>query len=311
MTRSGSIDFNQTRNEIIESALRKIGALAEGETPTAQQVTNASQELNRLVKTWITKGHHLWALDELVIFPVVGQIIYKIGKDNNIANADNVVTTRVTSDVVSGSDVLILDSVEGLVIGDRVVVHQDNNSNHFSDIVSINDNEVVLSDVVTSNITAGNSFDAFNEIADRPLKVEYARCLTSLDSEIEMHALGRQEYFRLSDKASKGTPVSYYFQPKLDHGEFRVWSTASNAKQQINITVQRNIEDFDTAANTPDFPHEWLQALVWNLAKGIGVEYGVDQFTAQQIAIQAEMSLNDVNNWDNDNVGLCLTPDFS
>ena len=156
---------------------------------------------------------------------------------------------RVTSDVVSGSDVLILDSVEGLLVGDRVVVHQDNNSNHFSDIVSINDNEVVLSDVVTSNITAGNSFDAFNAIADRSLKVEYARCLTSPDSEIEMHAL-EKEYFRLSDKASKGTPVSYYFQPKLDHGEFRVWSTASNAKQQINVTVQRNIEDFDTATNT-------------------------------------------------------------
>ena len=77
MTRSGSIDFNQTRNEIIESALRKIGALAEGETPTAQQVTNASQELNRLVKTWITKGHHLWALDELVIFPLLVELFIR------------------------------------------------------------------------------------------------------------------------------------------------------------------------------------------------------------------------------------------
>ena len=311
MTRSGSINFNQTRNEIIESALRKIGALGEGEIPTAQQVTNASQELNRLVKTWVAKGHHLWALDELVIFPVVGQIIYKIGVDSNIANADDIVTTKVTFDVIVGSDTLILDSVEGLAVDDKVVVHQDNNTNHFSSIVSINNNEVILKDAVTGRITAGNTFDAFNKIADRPLKVEHARCLTSPNSEIEMDALGRQEYFRLSDKNSQGTPISYYFQPKLDHGEFRVWSTASSAKQQINITVQRNIEDFDTAANTPDFPHEWLQALVWNLAKGIGVEYGVDQFTAQQIAVAADMSLNDVNSWDNDNVGLCLTPDFS
>ena len=36
---SGSTDFSVTRDDIIKRALRLVGALAQGETPTTDQVT--------------------------------------------------------------------------------------------------------------------------------------------------------------------------------------------------------------------------------------------------------------------------------
>ena len=50
MATSGSTDYSQTRDDIIKRALRLIGALAQGESPTTDQVTEAAVALNGLVK---------------------------------------------------------------------------------------------------------------------------------------------------------------------------------------------------------------------------------------------------------------------
>ena len=52
MTTSGTSDFNRTTIQIIKSALRKIGVLGEGETPSAEQEQTAREALNLLVKQW-------------------------------------------------------------------------------------------------------------------------------------------------------------------------------------------------------------------------------------------------------------------
>jgi len=60
MALSESTDFNVNRDEIIGGALRLIGALGQGELPTAIQLEEASQALNMLVKAWSVDGLPLW-----------------------------------------------------------------------------------------------------------------------------------------------------------------------------------------------------------------------------------------------------------
>jgi len=64
---SGSYDYTQTRDDIIKRALRLVGALAQGETPTTDQVTEAAVALNGLVKAWQADGMPLWAIKEVTV----------------------------------------------------------------------------------------------------------------------------------------------------------------------------------------------------------------------------------------------------
>jgi len=76
---SGSTDFSVTRDDIIKRALRLIGVLAQGETPSATQVTEAASALNGLVKAWQADGMPLWALKSYAVTLVAGTKDYEIG----------------------------------------------------------------------------------------------------------------------------------------------------------------------------------------------------------------------------------------
>ena len=73
MATSNSTNFAVTRDDIIKRALRLIGVVAQGETPTTDQVNEAALSLNGLVKAWQADGMPLWALKETSI-PLTGGV---------------------------------------------------------------------------------------------------------------------------------------------------------------------------------------------------------------------------------------------
>ncbi len=79
MPTSGSTDFSVTRDDIIKRALRLIGALAQGETPTSDQTTEAALALNGLVKAWQVDGMPLWAVKTYAITLTDSVGTYRIG----------------------------------------------------------------------------------------------------------------------------------------------------------------------------------------------------------------------------------------
>src|SRR5689334_6936622 len=79
-TTSGTTNWSRTRDDIIKRALRIIGAIGQGETPTTDAVTEASAALNDLVKEWQTDGMQLWkyTTSSLITY-VAGTKTYNIG----------------------------------------------------------------------------------------------------------------------------------------------------------------------------------------------------------------------------------------
>ena len=67
MTTSNSTNFSITRDQLISGALRIAGAIAQGETPTATQVTEAAEALNMLVKAMQADGMPLWAIKKYAV----------------------------------------------------------------------------------------------------------------------------------------------------------------------------------------------------------------------------------------------------
>lgn len=78
MSTSGITTFQLARDDIINSALRKAGAVSEGQPATAQAITDATMALNSMLKTFQVKGMPLWAIKEIV-FPLTATQQYNIG----------------------------------------------------------------------------------------------------------------------------------------------------------------------------------------------------------------------------------------
>lgn len=82
-------DFSLTRTEIIESALRKVGAYYPGDSISGEEMVNAANALNEMVKEWQSKDIFLWQLKVLPeIDLVAGDSTYSPGSDPAIVGID-------------------------------------------------------------------------------------------------------------------------------------------------------------------------------------------------------------------------------
>jgi hypothetical protein len=77
MAASGIYAYQLTRNQLIESALRKLGVLAEGQTPSTQNYSDGMMALNTVIAQLKAIGMPLWARSEYTFTPTTGS--YTIG----------------------------------------------------------------------------------------------------------------------------------------------------------------------------------------------------------------------------------------
>jgi hypothetical protein len=77
MAASGIYAYQLTRNQLIESALRKLGVLAEGQTPSTQNYADGMMALNTVISQLRAVGMPLWARSEYTFTPTTNT--YTIG----------------------------------------------------------------------------------------------------------------------------------------------------------------------------------------------------------------------------------------
>ena len=125
MTTSGTTSFSVSRDDLIKGALRKIGVVAQGEVPTADQYTEAAFALNLLVKAWQADGMPLWALRTTAIPLTTNVNSYEIGTGKTV-NTDKPlkVIQAWNRNVVSNVDVpmRILTKQEYSILGNKTIV---------------------------------------------------------------------------------------------------------------------------------------------------------------------------------------------
>lgn len=81
MATSGNTSWELQRDDIIKSALRKLGVLAKGQTPSTEDYTDATTTLNSLIQTLATNGMPLWKRLEIEFTPVLDQTTYSVPTD--------------------------------------------------------------------------------------------------------------------------------------------------------------------------------------------------------------------------------------
>lgn len=219
MATSGSTTWEMTRDQIIAAAMRKGGALAKGQTPDAQDLSDYTLALNALVAEYQTLGMPLWAREQYSITLITNQKDYVLGVGQT------------------------LNTPFPLKIHQGILQNSTSTSRIDVNLISIYD---------------------FNLLPQGGTQLSY------------------------------GQPVNMCYRPDINVGTISVWpipdaTTASEYK--LEITYQRPFEDFVSAANTPDFPKEWHNALIYGLAALIADELTLPLPDKQYLVQMAEKHL--------------------
>ena len=144
-------------------------------------------------------------------------------------------------------------------------------------------------------------------VINRPIEIANARrVVDSVETEIQIRS--RNEYITQPSKDQDGTPVYVYFDPQMALSKLYVWPSPDSL-DSIKFSYKSYIEDFDTLADTPYFPPEWLEAIVYNLALRLCPMYEVVGQDKQDIVAMAVQTLADAEDGDLEQGSIFLQPE--
>ena len=107
----------------------------------------------------------------------------------------------------------------------------------------------------------------------RPLRILYAFLRDSTGNDVTITIDARDDYNTLGQKTSGGVPNQAYYDPQLGAGTLTMYNVPSDSTHTLYVDIQRQIQDFNLAADNPDFPQEAFHMLKWCLADEIALEY--------------------------------------
>lgn len=314
MTTSGTATFTYNRDQIIRRALRQCGAIEAGETPGAQEIQDAADALNAMVAAWQASGLHLWAEAEATLFLQPGQIQYSLGGSaaDNATLSSAWTQATLTANAAAGDTSVQVSSISGMTAGDNFGVMLPSNA-IFWTTVSGAPAGTTVNLAMPLPVAVNNGTFVFDYTARivRPLRIIDARRYY-IQSQIDtpMIRMARLDYREMPNKTTQGTITQYFYDPQLVTGFVWIWPAPPDSRSAMKFTWMRPIDDFSTAADTPDFPQEWINALVWNLAEEIGPEYDIPAQRLGVIAAKAQKALDLVSGWDREPESVFLGVNF-
>lgn len=311
MTTSGVSILPITRDEIIIKALKKCGQLAEGEVATEEMIVDGAADLNRMIKGFQADGVKLWAYQELVLFLDPASKSYALGPGGaRCVDASLLIKTTSTADSIVTATTVTLDSVSGILFGMSLGILCDDQSMFWTTVSGVAGSVVSFPDALSAQASSGAQVYSYTTIAQRPLRIEDGRVQISPGNEMPLRKLSRSDYFSKPNKDTQGTPTEFYYNPSLGTGTFYVWPLPIDSHFYLNLTAYRQIQIFVNPTDTLDMPDEDQQGVIWNLAREIAPEYGVDQATMTLIMTMAQGWLDRVEKFDVEEASVIFMPDF-
>lgn len=233
----------------------------------------------------------------------------------SITAATTTITLRVQNvSTTSGHastvyDVEYVDNATGSYFG----IVLDSGTRDWGRVLTVNSStSVTLASGVSGDCAVDNAIFHYDTQVARPLKVfnvTYASNYTA--SEIPVERWSRQEYMDQTDKDSRGTVVSVYYNPTLTSGTLKVWQTASSVNNVLRFDIREPIEVYSSTSDTLSIPEEYYRALQWAVAAELAPVYGVKMDRITVLEGKARTALEDALDNDSEDASLQFVPDFS
>lgn len=318
--------YSVSRDSIISAALRKLQVLELGSTPDTDTVTNAAQSLNFMIKAWQTQGIKLWTVQNYVIPLVASQNVYSLGSTQvrtgtvTISNATPGVITYTSHGLIPGNAVVFTTTgalPTGISSGTTYYVLTSGlTADTFQIAATVGGTAINTSTagsgVHTCTITTPSSVDI---TTDKPLKIVQAwlrNVSVTPNIDTPLMLLSRHEYNILGSKLSTGQVNSIFYDAHATYGEVYTFLTPDATiatNYQLYVVGQKPLNDILLSTDIPDFPNEWMQALVWGLADELAIEYGCHINVRQEINAKATTYRDMLEGWDTETTSTFFTLD--
>lgn len=276
MTTSASVDFSVSRDDLIEHALKHIGALGDGETPSSTQYTEGAKLLNMLVKAKMADGMPLWALKTGYILPFTGASSTMIGPSGGHCTTSYVSTTTSAAAVL-GASTIVVTSATGISTGYYIGIELSDSTMQWTTVNGApSGTTVTLTDTLTAAVSASAEVYVYQTKMQRPLRIvdAYIHNTPSLN-EHRINIATSSDYHALGTHTTESVPNQVYYDPQLDAGVFWVYPRFLTGDYLIQVRFHRPFEDFDASTDTPDFPQEFYLPLMVSLASLLAPKNGV------------------------------------
>jgi len=294
MATSGVNNFQVTRDDVIAAALRGLGFLPAGVSPTTDDLTNCSQALNIMIKSWAKKGLPLWVVDDITLTMVDGVSKYPVGPtagyihEVTIANggtgypATGIVTFTggTTGTVATGTYV----ATDGVITAVTIT----NPGSSYTSLPTLSFSGGGTG-IIATPVKVGLTIS-------KPLRVIEAFIRSSNNEDTTLSIVSKQEYVTLGNKFSPGVPNQLYFDSKLTNAFVYVYNVPTDSTYTLYLTTQRMFEDMSAGTDNFDFPQAWFQAIKWNLMAEICTEYNADKEMIPYYTEKARITLEEAFN---------------
>ena len=314
MPTSGETTLTFSALKVIEKAFSKIDVKIAEQDLEAFEFQDGLDALNMMKKAWGAQGLHLWTKDEGVLFLDAGKTDYNLGATGDKAcQFDDFISSTTTAAQIATAVIIPVVDSSGMVIGDEAGIELDDNTRHWSPILTVDSpTQITITTGIPSPSKSGSTVFTFTKLVDRPNRVLSTRRNTfGQNNEIPVLSWSRNEYFNQVNKLSRGTIVNSYYSPQLGNGRMYVWQTADSVNNLLRFTFERPMDIITLSTDELDFPEEWFEAIVYNLAFRLSDDYNVPLQKADRLGQKAAVFLDDLLGWDEEMESLNLQPDFS
>lgn len=275
--------------EIISGALKDIGALEAGETPTPEAAQDALTMLNYMIDQWSNENMMVFNVTEIIFTLISGQVQYTIGPNPSTQNfvgaqilgsiSGNVLTvTGLNSGAVAQGQTL---SGDGIIPGTKII---SNITGAGGNVNETGDYRVNISQTVpATTITAYYQKPLYIDSAFvRINTTSNGQPITGGGLDYPVAILSLQEYEMIGLKTLNGPwPKALYFNPNEESGNLFVWPNPSQG--EMHIFANTIFTRFDDLNYDFVLPQGYDMALRWCLAERLMPMYG--KASATQIAM--------------------------
>lgn len=313
MAVSNNPDLVVTAADIIRDAYAELNLYGVDENISPADTARGFRVLNRLVKKWQAQQYHLWLKQTVALFTKQNQSLYTLSSSSTDHASDTYYETTLAADAVSGASSIVVTSATNITVGDYIGVILDDNDIFWGTVDGVVTTTVTFTSGQTlpSAASSGKAVYNYTDKLDTPLNV-YSAVRRIGNRDIPMNFLSYEEYFELPNKDDPtNTPVSYNYDRQRNSAVIRLWPMPDNSTVIVKLTISRRIYIFEANSNNPDFPEEWSEPLVLNVAVKLAPAFGKNKgetFTA--LKMDAQQALKDVLEFDNEPGSIYFQPNF-
>ena len=271
--------------DIISRALKDIGALEAGETPSPDSVQDAFDMLNDMLDQWSNEDMMVFYKNEIIFTLTPGQTQYTIGPGGEIGSNFN--------GSISGN-ILTVTGINsgGISTGQTLKGSGIANGTTITGFVSGAGGNVNEAGTYTLNISQTVPQTTIQGYYQRPLSINsaFVRVNTQSNGEpvlnggldYQVAILALDNYNQIGLKTLNGPwPKALYYQPTEILGNIFVWPNP--AQGEMHIFADNLLGGFTTIYDNINLPQGYTMALRWCLAERLMPMYG--KASATQIAM--------------------------